>query len=654
MTASQEVQLLKEAYQKSEQRACRLRELLKEALQKINNFEQWKQSCQKFSVKSFLVEPSDFKDQSISSSNPDKDLKRQIKDLEEVVQINELDKNRLEKDKNTLELENKELRQKLSKAKDQIDDLKYELEKVEVEKDSSRVSNTFKEKISSLDRQREALFSENKRLTDKVDDLEREIKSQARSESIRRSSRASGTERPLEAIEVSQNPEMIRKVKELKEENDENKADLKNLRYNLNESISNSKAQLLNKIEGLKKQISDSRPQSVQSKSKSHMRDMMILKEISYIPNLSSARKGGKHMTGQNIMLDRYVDKENDPSEANSIYDSINQRREEPYNTLGQSERQLKGTKEAIGEKEFSSLKREPNTGDKRQLIALLDEKDREIDELNQMLFEQKEEFRKTLQNALEEKQVHFEPAGDMSVRTEDIAGADPYVLMNKVKSLSDKQSKLDKQVLGLKHEIKNLETDKKEVEQEVEDLNKMAEELKEAIDELENEKASLQKANIKIQKDSNYSPMKSSNPRDNVWRTPSPTPQKGTKRGVRDTSASNQIEENLSGGKSNFMLLKRKFDEIQVFVTRVAGLLSKAVLESRLKHTSALPASMTRSKSPKPTHNSESKLKEWLTTSPSKAQVDKESAVFYLKFKKRFDKSSLMNNFRSFRQFCK
>lgn len=98
----------------------------------------------------------------------------------------------------------------------------------------------------------------------------------------------------------------------------------------------------------------------------------------------------------------------------------------------------------------------------------------------------------------------------------------------------------------------------------------------------------------------------------------------KGSKQMLGD-----EVEE--EGDFSQYLLLKEKFDEIQVFITRIASLLAKAVQASRGRHASP---QLKREY----VLNQDGPLKEWLAASPSKAQVDRDSRRFYLKFKKRFE----------------
>lgn len=108
-------------------------------------------------------------------------------------------------------------------------------------------------------------------------------------------------------------------------------------------------------------------------------------------------------------------------------------------------------------------------------------------------------------------------------------------------------------------------------------------------------------------------------------------------------------------GDFSEYFLLKEKFDEIQVFVTRVAGLMAQSVQKSRGRYASP---GLQRSYSPgKPADP----LAEWLLASPSKTQIDTDAKHFYIRFRKRFDSglkenlvSDLLRNFSVFvREKC-
>lgn len=88
----------------------------------------------------------------------------------------------------------------------------------------------------------------------------------------------------------------------------------------------------------------------------------------------------------------------------------------------------------------------------------------------------------------------------------------------------------------------------------------------------------------------------------------------------------------------THYFVLKKKFDQIHVFIARIAGLLSKSIQECRRRHASPqLKSSYSQTNSDKAEN-----IKKWLTNSPSKAQVDHESRRFYLKFKKRFESSRI------------
>jgi hypothetical protein len=111
-------------------------------------------------------------------------------------------------------------------------------------------------------------------------------------------------------------------------------------------------------------------------------------------------------------------------------------------------------------------------------------------------------------------------------------------------------------------------------------------------------------------------------------------------------------VHSNEGEDQSHYLILKRKFDEIHVFVTRIAGLLSKSIQECRRRHASSHLKDTYRLASSERAEN----LRLWLTNSPSKSQVDKDSRRFYFKFKKRFDSGmsrnvviDLLRNFTDF-----
>ena len=69
----------------------------------------------------------------------------------------------------------------------------------------------------------------------------------------------------------------------------------------------------------------------------------------------------------------------------------------------------------------------------------------------------------------------------------------------------------------------------------------------------------------------------------------------------------------------SNYFFLKQKFDEIHVFIARIAGLLAHSIQDSRHRHAS--PKLKDRFGLEK--KDSSSNLKKWLIASPSKSQMD-------------------------------
>lgn len=86
----------------------------------------------------------------------------------------------------------------------------------------------------------------------------------------------------------------------------------------------------------------------------------------------------------------------------------------------------------------------------------------------------------------------------------------------------------------------------------------------------------------------------------------------------------------------NNYLILKRKFDEIHVFMARIAGMLSRSIQHCRRRHASPeIKQHLGEAGVASADH-----LKKWLINSPSKAQIDKDSKRFYMKFKKRFEAS--------------
>ncbi len=72
--------------------------------------------------------------------------------------------------------------------------------------------------------------------------------------------------------------------------------------------------------------------------------------------------------------------------------------------------------------------------------------------------------------------------------------------------------------------------------------------------------------------------------------------------------------------------------------MARIAGMLSRSIMDCRRRHASPeIKQHLREAGTASADH-----LKKWLINSPSKAQIDKDSKRFYLKFKKRFEASSL------------
>lgn len=237
-------------------------------------------------------------------------------------------------------------------------------------------------------------------------------------------------------------------------------------------------------------------------------------------------------------------------------------------------------------------------------LTSKLKEKEAEIIELNKVILEQHNELKafEDQDNEMGETKrslVPEEALGDLSVDTEDLNVADPSKIFKIVKSLRQEEHLLNQRLIVLREEIEALNKERNDLAEENKNLKK---ENKQKISEgkikpKEKEKSTKEK---KVSKDG--------------------------------TLIQSDGEEDFS----NYLILKRKFDEIHAFVTRIAGLLSKSVQQSRRRHTTPeLKEAYLQSGSQKGEG-----LKMWLQSSPSKSQIDKDSKRFYLKFKKRFDTS--------------
>ena len=231
-----------------------------------------------------------------------------------------------------------------------------------------------------------------------------------------------------------------------------------------------------------------------------------------------------------------------------------------------------------------------------RDLENQIRQRDQEIKNLNKLVLEQHNELKLyegipldkshdiTIQNLSEEN------VGDLSIDTEDLNCNDPSKFTKMIRSLRQEEHLLNQKLIVMREDL--------------EDLNKQKSLILE-------EKMAIISNKSTDSKDINENKKK---------RKPS------------GEVIHSESEEDFS----NYFILKKKFDEIHIFVTRIAGLLSKSIQHSRRRHvTPELKNSYLKTGS-----QAIGGLKIWLQNSPSKSQIDKDSKRFYLKFKKRFDTS--------------
>ena len=248
---------------------------------------------------------------------------------------------------------------------------------------------------------------------------------------------------------------------------------------------------------------------------------------------------------------------------------------------------------------------------------------------------------------------------GDMSLRTEDLNKESPAGLLTKVRSLALKQSQLDKQILGAKHEIEEYEKEKVNLENEIEDLQKLSDELKGNIllntdsirDLADQEKDLIESLQTIKDQGQQFNKKKPERRNENTSKEEAPPRLEKKKLDARAQERSSEKQSHQRsvpqgsksydsfGGESedmsNYLILKKKFDEIHVFIARIAGMLSKSIQETRRRHA-------TPEIKKKYAESNGEDLKKWLIYSPTKAQVDKDSKRFYMKFKKRFETSNI------------
>lgn len=386
----------------------------------------------------------------------------------------------------------------------------------------------------------------------------------------------------------------------------ETKTELQNLRENLAEMIRNSSSNLENKLKLLKKQIEENskRTEYQERSSRSQQRrtdlNIMVLKDI-FIEGYSL--KKNKRKLENSPCSD--FDKENLGNTFNS-----HQSDKEYFSCQGIEKD--KATDFNSHEK-ISKLEREV-----KKLRDLVKTKDQEIIELNQLLLEENEQFSR-MQN-VKRDQRQPDDVDDLSVVTEDLLESDPKKLLKRVRLLKLDEHELNENVLQLRSDVEKLEKEKIDSEKLVEELHQRLIELKRSISKEERRLGTPTKNSLQEEASGRRKPGDKN----------SQAYELGFKYGEK--------VENEEGEFSNYFILKRKFDEIQAFITRIAGLLSKAVQTSRGRHASPeLKHAYFRSSNEKL-----SAIKDWLQASPSKTQIDKDSKRFYLKFKKRFEASRL------------
>lgn len=340
--------------------------------------------------------------------------------------------------------------------------------------------------------------------------------------------------------------------------------------------------------------------------------NLMVLKDITILgkprPAKPSSRRGESSPSRS--------DKEN----TGNLYNSKQSARD--YLSGTYSERSRAGGENVLKEKALNSPRSNANRDDAEGELSRLREelaaKEQEIAELNQILLEQNEELRQTFRSqgvtngeeAEELEEGRLSRVSDLSIDSEEIMTANPAKLNKIVKSLRLEEHVLTQNIIELRSQSDALEEEKRVLEGQCEELKK----------DLKN-----------LQKKSEGNKPKSFN-----------TPEKKKKNSYTEREKGNKDGQVVrSDGEEDFthyFVLKRKFDEIHAFITRIAGLLSKSLQISRGRHaTPELKSTYGKSGGESITN-----IRGWLQASPSKTQVDKESRRFYLKFKKRFDASRI------------
>ncbi len=480
----------------------KMRGLLQDSLRCIRDYEaklgknsrpeMAKETVTTFRVMSYFVDQTD-KDpavqpipQPVASTEPD----RRLRELEDALSISELENERLDRDKSALQEEVRSLKAKLKEAEKSRKDPPAEAT-VEPKKQED-----FRDKLlKDIENKNKELTRENNRLKDQLDSLKRQQSSQQPDRQL--SPPPGQPARSGADIE-----DLLARIEELEEENQEAKAEVLNLRENISQNIENTKSLLIAKLNAFKSSFEDRSktpdrpgrkgpdPAASLSRPKAAPRlDFMLLKEItvkgakkpaapSYKSKSSNANKENEwsvHSSNGNKLRDLSKDLHSKHSAKASDLDE--RERLGPLSDRRQPSEDL-----ALSEKRHPSRLGDPAELErlKRQVQELqeeLDQRDSEIDLLNKMLFEQKENLRAG--ELQEDADTSRENIGDMSIRSEDLKKAQPDKLLHKVRALSLKQSELEKKILGAKYELEEAEKDKQTMQEEADELESYIEQLK-------------------------------------------------------------------------------------------------------------------------------------------------------------------------------
>lgn len=410
---------------------------------------------------------------------------------------------------------------------------------------------------------------------------------------------------------------------------------MNNLRENLNNLIQNATSNFSNKISALKKQIEDKMEKSAREsaslrgldrprKKTATILDIMVLKDIVIMGEVSSkparsrseSKESGKQNELSHSSKRPFKEKDGDDFASNNL--SKKQSAKDDASGALPLKSHVDDYVQDKDQVSQNSMDRhskpdKEKTKNLEELVAALrkhiKEKDEEIKGLHKVVLEQhnqlkefenidRDEMAKNgTKSRMEESQEY---GGDMSIDSEDLNVADPSKIARMIKSLRQEEHLLNQRLIILREEIDDLSKEKVELVEESRLLKKDSKKLNAG------------------QADSLRRAMDS----------------KG-----RSLQEGTLVQSEGDEDFSNYFILKNKFDEIHAFITRIAGLLSKSVQYSRRRHaTPELKDAYLGGGSQKI-----ESLKSWLQNSPSKAQIDKDSKRFYLKFKKRLDTSKLL-----------